>query len=767
MGRNVVRCGNVQELVNRLEEESSDGSRFPVRFISVDSVRTWQELRLALWHTCSIFRLSNLCTGADTWPDLSNLKSFLRDLPEERVLLLPMGELLRMSSENVLGQTSVTQLATWETNAPRRVYVPLLASFDSLVQHLDRVSRYRSGELPIWKIYDEDTRQIRLHVVPASLTLRGTNTIQGFRNYLERWEAGWETEDWQNIVLATRLNAILNDCMGIFHCHVSKNEYDVLNNLVQLPSRVDTSWGTAAQWKWLVEQVRPQDDFDTLTHRILVNSTTDPTQSITMWLNLDEEQRWLTWLCIRSQESSSLIGRVFDAAGSYDQLAHAAALAPFDTDFSFDDFRQRQHILRSLGVRELPPAFWTRFRATTDPLERIRALPGLSPITEHPEVLQAVAELVELGQDETDWLPNLQISFPDLALYLTEIPYKDGFLQSYVFHYVRSKVADKPHASLLDLADEWTMHKYYWDYPARAQVLSECQTEMGADTTVMWIDALGIEWAGILNGLCNTDDIECEVRIGRAELPTITEFNKGWSNDSVVSRDLDQIAHEPQYRHPDSLLRELHAVSQFATRMRGELQKGHGVLVTSDHGTTRFASHGEKIDPPPGYQVHKWGRFASLSQDAKADTTSAMECISYNDNVILSRHQLFAGGSRSPGEAHGGATPEESIVPILILRHRSGKSPTVVHVEEQVQLDYGGKGTLVLELSAIVQWLNLDMAGRPPIPGNKKKYSQWHFAISDLRPGNYSAVLKYEKGTIGDVNFKVAFRGIEEEDMRL
>ena len=221
-----------------------------------------------------------------------------------------------------------------------------------------------------------------------------------------------------------------------------------------------------------------------------------------------------------------------------------------------------------------------------------------------------------------------------------------------------------------------------------------------------------MEWAGLLHTLLNGEDTECTLSLGRSELPSSTFFNRGWMEEESVVRDFDHLAHDPEYQHPAFLWRELRLIQSLAQQIHDLCQAYPEVIVTSDHGLTRFAAQGERVACPEGYTVHKYGRYAQPMAPSTPSVPPSGEWLNDNGCLVLAGRVLFAGGARPPGEVHGGATLEETLVPVLRVRRRRAMRPTVTFRAEPLRPDLRGQMTLELELTAPVRELRLAVGGR-------------------------------------------------------
>lgn len=749
---NVRSFTTVSELLADLHAE--EAPRFVVRFILVSGLQAWRDVIAALRGECALVRLSAFCQGDDLLPNLGDLCERLENTEGERLLVLPLGELLRLGQPQIV--LLLRELATWAPDRAKRVYIPVLEAAGTMSQELGRVGRYASGECEVWSLVGEG--EVDVHAVPFSIPCPQRQEVKGVRAYLELWEQGGAAQ----VLLVSQWAQHWLARYDRFRFRVGGDAYTVVADCVPGADKLQSAWGCEEEWRWLAGQTRGDEPFERLAGRLLNVLQFEPHALFGAWRTLTEKQRWLVWLWARSLPSSgSFIDGVVHEASSYAELGESAYRAALQRELTMEQLTERRELLSSLGAEGMSLSLWAQFRAQEDPLLRLKALAGLSS-QEQEQIVLNVARLLDAGVPEGDWLPVLRVTFPELASYLMPFPYANVGLREYLYAYTRSKLANEPLGRLLERGKEWAETREVWSYPTRAKLLAEVAPQR---VRTVWVDALGVEWAGLLHDLLNDKETECTVQVGRAELPTSTHFNKGWEKEDEVERELDRLAHDVEYAYPRSLVRQLRWLGDLAKRVRFECLTAPEVVLTGDHGLTRFAAHGEKVKPPEGYEVHQWGRYAWPTGGASPGGEEGDDWVRYNNCLILAKHALFQGGAHTQGEVHGGGTLEEALVPVLRVRRRAQGVPVARLVEEQVRLDTRGAGELVIEVSEPVQELRLALAGKT-FDGRREPGNRWIVPLRDFRGGAYTGTLHYEKGRLGEVHF-TASRGMAEEDLGL
>jgi len=749
-----VSFGDVSELLSALHSEEAISSRFAVQFILVNGLAAWRDLLSALRAECLLFRLSERCTEQDLLPYLGDLRTDLERAKGSRILLLPLGELLHLAP----GQAPLRELASWVPARPKRVYVPILERRELLTRELEGNARYRGGECALWSV--GGAGRIDIHAVPVPIAEEGRRIVHGVRAYLELWEQGG-AESIQ-LVSSWASGWSQAERIGRLHFHVSPDGYSALVSLIPEAQRFPPDAGQEDNWRWLAGQARSQDSLEKLVGRLLNTMQADAQSLLDSWPRLGPQERWLAWLWTRTLPlSNSFADKAMRQATSWHAVEETIANIALAAPLSLQHVAERLHLLSALGMEDLVPSFWATLETQADPLVRLQALPGFTA-RQKERIIQEVANLIDSGIAEDTWLSIVELTFPALATYLSAFPYDDAFVRDYLRHYVRSRICDTLLPELAERDAKWAENKSLWTYPTRANLLMEQSTP---NDQRLWVDALGVEWAGLLHTLLNDEEYECGVQVGRAELPTSTSYNREWSLDEQVERELDNSAHAVGYAHPRSLVSEIHFVVALAEEVRARCQNTGQVLVTGDHGLTRFACMGKQIAPPDGYTVHRWGRYA-YGSPRSPEAPSSDEWLTHNDCLILAHHGLFRGGARTGGEVHGGATLEEALVPVLAVRRRSRARPAITLSNANIRPQLDGSVRLSITVSEPVSVLRLSLTGRI-LDAKHERDNLWVIDLGSLLAGSYRGWLQYEYGLVGEISFEVLRRGIMQDDMGL
>ncbi|WP_258360788.1 BREX-4 system phosphatase PglZ [Moorella sulfitireducens (nom. illeg.)] len=751
---------NVDDLIRVLRYEVREPARFPVRFILVKGLSAWKDIidRLKL-EVDATLELSFFCKDQDVFPYLPSLIRELKDNGKKKILILPLSECLRLipSSSSIL-----RELAVLENVGQSRVYIPLLEIEDIFVNEMEKIDRYRQGLLPAaWVLKGEGAVKVR--AAPFRLKSEAGKIVAGIKRYLQVWEKGGRDD----IYLVSQLAPYLNSIIGNFEVRIYKNAFEFARGNLSGITDACLEWGEDNQWRWLIEEREEQEEFSKLAASIFNVNKFDPWQLYSRWETFEANEKWLLWLWSKLEAPpGTYLHLALKDSTSVSHIEENIANGVFKYKLEENLLKERKALLEGLRLKEMPSSFWLAFHALNDPLEKIKALTGLTT-QEKENVILVVQDLIQKGIAKESWWPFLEIAYPELSYYLTPCQFEDDFISTYFRHYVTSRVLDKPLAELLDMARKAAEEKKIWSLATQGSLLEKYSKD---DIKTIWVDGMGLEWCGLIRGLINNryDNVKIEVFISRAYLPTTTELNKGWEKEEDVERRLDDLAHKYNYRFPRFLSEEIDIIKNMVERAVQLLRQYTEVIITADHGLTRFAYYGGSSQIPEDARVHRWGRYAELKDSSNTDTEYPSTTIVENGNLITAVHEKFKGGRGAIGEVHGGATLEECLVPLIRIwkAKETSQLPGFELVTPVIKLNVYGEGQMIVTVSEPIRILKLKVAGMYFL-GNQTVTGNWSISIKNLKTGEHRAALEYEDGVLGEIRFKVIKGLMLDENMGL
>jgi hypothetical protein len=376
-----------------------------------------------------------------------------------------------------------------------------------------------------------------------------------------------------------------------------------------------------------------------------------------------------------------------------------------------------------------------------------------------PEREEIVAWLSSNGM-----IPGLDSIYPLLAAYMRKYVFK-GFelselLTDYFEAYKRQKLSNRLETEFLEKVDELAISRKYNRLPSRDEIIDNIEKN---DTYLYWLDALGVEYLGLIEALVQKRGLSIRVSIARAELPTITSVNRNFfdawrGGKKEKSDELDEIKHKEAggYNFTDKelpihLAKEIDIISTMIDKAATELalRNCKRFLIVSDHGASRLAVLRRKEEKYDTDTVGEHsGRCCKLFQPY--DLPFAAE---ENGYLVLADYGRFKGSRAANVEVHGGASLEEVVIPIIELTLKDD-SVSVKLVEENVTVDFRSGTKIELFINAPVSGVVVVLNGKS-YSATQTDENHYTIELPDTkRAGDYPADVFAGDNLIGKILIK-------------
>ena len=204
--------------------------------------------------------------------------------------------------------------------------------------------------------------------------------------------------------------------------------------------------------------------------------------------------------------------------------------------------------------------------------------------------------------------------------------------------------------------------------------------EYSEAATIFFVDGLGAEYLNFFAAVFATLEEKFSVgyRIGRCNLPSVTELNKDFLQGRNVAEevlDLDALKHESR-AYPENIMGELEILSTIKEKILRTLDEHKKIILCADHGTSRLAvlarQNFDKAFPTENRKVYKNGRFADALPNDPKNFSTALE---HDGKIIFADYSRFIQKGSTGSEIHGGAALEEVLVPVITIERRQKIPP--------------------------------------------------------------------------------------------
>ena len=663
----MITFETLNELKNFLQRDMGQNSFSPVRFINVDSLADWFEMKNFFGTlTTNSFFLSDYCIGDDTFPNLRKLRNDLqRDT--QTVCVLPLSEYLRVNPDQAEPEIKrFLNLYKGETYS-FRIYF-LMYRLKSFFRSL-KISDPRQKECVLLSATDT-TDDYSLTIIQKSMQFKTSGEqVENFKNYLHYWEKVPNAA----LTLYTENAVYLQDKKFFDDVKVIANAFDLLRHHYDLPADLKRNFGREEDWQQLAELVATTGSFErTFCKALAVDGF--GSSAFKHFGERERFQKWLLWIWCKLK-NSGYVARCAKASNSPEEFVAKIYERIFSCtdEKDFDELcNERREILSLMKI--LPPESFIERVRQSDKRLALKILTDNS----HAECLLIFETLQKFRLNEFDAAREiLQRIFPVLAKYLSgtgnEIFTSEQaeYFRRYRWLKVTNHLTEDFNRRVMEIAQN--TGKNIYALTSRNQVVGE---EYSDETAILFVDGLGAEYLNFFTEdfASLTEKFSVKCRVGRCNLPSVTENNKDFLRDRNVFYeilDLDTLKHTNS-NYPENILGELKFLVTLKEKILRALDVYKKIILCSDHGTSRLAvlARQTKFDnafPSEGRQVYKSGRFADAMAGDEKIFPNALE---YDGKIIFTGYSRFIQKGSPGSEVHGGATLEEILVPVITIeRH--------------------------------------------------------------------------------------------------
>lgn len=596
--------------------------------------------------------------------------------------------------------------------------------------------------------------------------------VEGIKKYLKTWEAA-ETTSNKIFVHSKTLFSLFSELnqrgrqpylSGNFKVTLIRNFKELLNDVLGFSVVIPYIEKEKKFWQNLAESFVKHKEFKDFIQlaKFKLNVQCFRIELFSKWSDLDEFRRWLLYHWSKLEvNDDSYLGLVLSNSNFLNFEAQLWDLA-FEVDLDIKKIEDRISILNSIKVGP-PGSYVVKLRAIEDPQTKLKILTGITE-EEKIEIIKTFGEVIA-KHDENAIKKILNITFPEFYNYYYNLPLDDEFLVKYFKCYLKAKILNCYTDELMAISDELKKFNLF-KYPTRNSILEK----YSETNKILIIDGMGIEWLGLIVSLLEKLGYHYEVSITRVNLPSTTEFNR--LDGALRIDDLDQTYHKIHYDYAKLILEEITVICKFVEKLSELMKENSEIIITSDHGSTRFSGWPEeRIMIDEEVNVERQGRYV-VADSGKYSEAEDFTVEHYKDKVfIISKtHKVFKGGSKvTYGEVHGGATPEEALVPVIFIKKEvetfKQEVTVTVHDEEVLYIN----PVIKIEFSAKVT----DVTVRTQrSTGYAKKLTdfQWEVDLSKLKlkPGKHEIEVCFKTPGLLTRSEKIIVNiksGLEEEDL--
>ena len=712
-------------LLNDIQQDHTQ-KRFNAKVFLVNNFYTYFALIEKLEDMAEIvvnLSADTICQGEDTIPDLKRVLSVLDSSGDKNVLITSVGEYLRFGTKIEAAQRSLFSIISRPAHSRKRVWIPIYAAKD---EFLASVGELEEEHFP-GVVYEVEGAPAGFETTVYAKEFANTPgivSISGMRAWLMSWD---KKTIKSGTTLATRHAKQIKESDGLYSVKVVIEPFQYFQTRVSdAGTRISQAYGTNEQWLSLatkaVKKGTPIAETITAALNLQVFS---PYQVLSRWNISDENTQWLFWLWYKLGLNSSSDYISYAVSGAKTPSAipehlEQAILSCVDNP-NFDEWlEQRNKAIENLDISSYSEEFWAAFNAIHDIRKKLKLLSGRNH-DEKTKIIELVSEAMNQGKSFSDYKSLLTNRYSDFVEYMSEPCYLTDELSTYIREYKDLKIKDTFSMAFSDSSENIWIH----EYQTRAQILNKIKNSRKA--YYIWIDGMGIEWIDLLLLKISAESNELvnpSVTVGTAVLPTITSSNMSCADEETVSlklNDLDSLGHvkdKTDTNYFSIIAKQLSLISSIAQDVAKIAKKhpGKDIVITADHGMSRHAAKGfhsiDGVKAPNKAKIFSLGRYCEIPESEVVPSLS--HTMKSGRIIAFKTHAHFSTSGYAPGELHGGASPEEILVPIIHFQRnntpqRPKTAPCSYSINSTIYLSGSGMGELRISTQGPVDKVTVEI----------------------------------------------------------
>ena len=684
--------------------------RYAIRFIMLNNFNAFQQLAkfMASIDVVSL-DLEDLIddTENDEWITKDMLMAAIKE-QKQSTFVTPFSEVVRFYNDDEFrGFFNEIMLLEDIQRPQKRIYIPLIGLQNRFSDFLNHFARIQESA-PIWR-FDAEVQSVEVFFTKYKNFVLPNNDTQCHLSSLRDWLKFWKTQAPQSRIVCTSLPISAkykySKPDNIFNFTRISNAYDFMTQFLDRNFPFAYQEEDKVYWELLLERIDKGKNlsfsFDNFIHQTFNKVRFEAKDVLIEWCK-PENTCFERWLLLNYVLSGSI-----KISNPYFALCVESS-----TDLSDSNQLVNMVAMRVLyGVPANKHKLFTqeRLKLISDNkllFESVLTLDTQNWLYERTkEIFQQNSDLdhaINLCTGAFDFEKKLLMGwsstrsdnnklkdavakyYPDYVAYRqsmkpSHFTSTQQWFIDYLSHYKQAKVLDKYTSEITNTLEtynvsETSFYKWYFDFQSSHDLLAEISNDAASvPDKVFWIDGLGAEFLSFILYLIEQENSNMKVvrsQFCRSELPTSTFHNRFEGENVKKFGELDELGHDSKgYKRFDTLIEELKIIRSIIHEIveTSRTQKST-VAIVSDHGLSCLSrlQESKKYD---GKYEHE-GRYIKTDETALSDPDYIVyknEKDGMNYKIALTHASL----SKKPThQVHGGCTPEEVIVPFIVLSNK-------------------------------------------------------------------------------------------------
>ena len=687
---------------------SGQHNRYPIRFVLFDNFADFNEFIINRPSGIFSYSLDTLLNPEypDTFVSYSALateiKAAVSRLPANDFVVFPFSEMARFYPErefvSVIKSIRLKEPPEDSQAEHIRLYIPIVGMQNKMS------SFFADNQTFVWE-YKGHSDRGQYNLITTNGTTYGVtgldrdhSVVHDLTEWLKLWTKG---EDVKQTIICSSKSIFDNthyarpdNAFTYVECH---NAFDFLTkglklNFGEVLEPNDDEYKYWEQLAGLID-VTTFDFDDFINERFDTFNLNDSLDFIKTWDDCEDDfDRWLLTLYFKKiSHGEGYVNFALSKCSnlSTSELFSNIATAIFDTRMDANDIRERRQAMQLAATKGVK---------LTEMAEAYLSA-KLKAIASNPEQGMYVVKqlLTSLSESERrlmiQWvgrgklLPSeVREIFPDLYHYikpmtLSQLGESNKWVNCYFDAYRTSKLgnhlSDQVVTTIRSLNGSPSAFLNWRDNFKTVRTILHNREDIDV---FYWIDDLGVDWipfiTQVINELSKENVYLNEVYVATASVPTTTSNNKPLLQSLLPEGetlpkigDLDSFAHTHK-SYPQYIIDEMAMVREAIQNVLAQYN-GKKIAFISDHGVTYLAQHAKGLKIAGLTGDHE-GRLAHAAKKFVADDKYII--LEDGTTICSLTHTSLTDKVDQGHGAHGGCTPEEVLVPIIIVSSQKNAS---------------------------------------------------------------------------------------------
>ena len=783
--------GLATEIVNDMKSNDMLAQRYAVRFIMLNNFDELKKLaKLMAKFDVESLDLEELMEEDDEWITKDMLRNALIAC-KTSTFVTPFSEVVRFyNDDDFRGFFNDIMLMEDVRNPQKRIYVPLIGLQNRFTDFLNHFARIGESA-PVWR-YDAEKQAVEVYFTKYKNYEIPQNEIQCKLSSLRDWLKFWKVQAPQERIVCTSLPISAkfkySKPDNIFNFTKIDSAYEFMTKFMDLSFPFVYEEKDNLYWEEILRSLENHKgasfSYVSYVHDVFNKKILNVSEILEEWVKEDATSfhRWLLFHYVLHTKMGE--------NDSYLKLCMGAV-----TDMN--DARQLPNYIATLILYEMPANKKAEYTQERRMLIKENADFFRTFITDQEQqwLLERTKEIIQKSNNFSNALElctgvfdyehillmgcyahnqqnkpvkdAVKTIYPEFAAYLKDtkpslFAVDTQWCIEYFHEYKKAKLQDAYIPEIATFitkknATSETFYQWYYSFEESHDVLADVShNSVLCPDKVYWIDGLGAEFLPYLLWLIEKKDSNLKVvrsQITRATIPSSTSLNRFDGEKVIKYGALDELGHDAHgYKYLYTLNEELAVLKNIINEIIDTCQKLKSTIaIVSDHGLSCLSRKvsSKKYD---GKFEHE-GRYIKTSSEAETDHDYLVHKNEKDEQFykVALTHSSLA--KLPTHEVHGGCTPEEVLVPFILMSNKNVASSIVYQVkliESEIMLS-----NPIVRLSVIPEPTSVSLTCDGQTYGMKREGTNWVVKLENITEGSHSLDVKPKDAASIQLDVKV------------